>query len=202
MRALLYRSSGGLRAHGWASAFSQESRNVLTQLSTGRRRRTRSSNRSGSCPSIRARLTGTVRAESIDPVLKAAGGDDHARVRLALSAPAKPFSSGCCTTFSYRPRVGRFSASSRTRLCPHGDRPTACWTIVFSGHASANDRIYSRFDLEKPDISGNSARRSLASRRLWCPMTAPPGGRGSRARFASTGAVARRLWRAARCWVL
>ena len=51
-------------------------------------------------------------------------------------------------------------------LYPHGNCPTACWTIESSGQASANVRMYSRFDLEKPDISGTlHGGRGRAARR-------------------------------------
>jgi hypothetical protein len=36
-----------------------------------------------------------------------------------------------------------FRRVCNTKLCHHGNRPTSCWTILESGHASAKAHMYS-----------------------------------------------------------
>jgi hypothetical protein len=54
-----------------------------------------------------------------------------------------------------------------------GNWPTACGPISPSGQQAANWRMYFRFVYEKSFISGNSARRSVASRSMTLTPTLP-----------------------------
>ncbi len=87
-----------------------------------------------------------------------------------------------------------FSRVSSTRLCPHGNCPTACWTIAASGHASAKARMYMRLAREKPFMSGNAARKSCANRSITlAPSLAQLAEIGCRGQSASRAAPAHGL---------
>lgn len=61
---------------------------------------------------------------------------------------------------------GAPTVAKSTRLCPQGNRATACCTNASSGQASAKARIYFRLRGEKPFMSGKAARRSFARRSM------------------------------------
>lgn len=90
-----------------------------------------------------------------------------------------------------QPLLGRLQlGQQRDVLPPKGNWPTNRWPITSgSGHASANARIYLRFDCEKPRISGNSARKSASIQlRILVPQPALSAAPRCRARSASTTA--------------
>lgn len=63
-------------------------------------------------------------------------------------------------------RSASLSRSRRTMWWPQGNSAATCCTICFSGHASANDRIYLRLRGLNPSTPGNSLWRSWESRSI------------------------------------